>query len=322
MPDVKVIGPAELDFSAFVDLQREAFAEIIAETGTGYLFDEANYRWKYEPPAGPARIALVVDDGELVAANSMYPLTVRSGTATVAGWQSCDTATHPKARGKGYFMKCLGALRENLPEDSIFFGFPNANSTPGFVKFGWTQHSDIPARVRALPAGRMSSFAHVDRISSFEDDHEEFAATLTNGRAMLDRSAAYLGWRYMRHPLHSYESFAWTSGGRLSGLVVLRVVTIGERRIAVAMELLAQDSRVERALLRVTAAWAHEKRARYALVLNTTTGYARALSCGYLTVPARLLPKRQVLMGAATGKTAERTWQRPWNVQIGDWDGF
>jgi len=323
MPEVKVVGPEELDFKALVQLQRDAFADLIARTGVGYLFDEANYRWKYRPPAGGARIALVVDAGEIVAANAMYPLQIRRGTTTVSGWQSCDTATHPKARGKGYFMKCLDALRATLGSETIFFGFPNRNSMPGFLKFGWRHHSDLRTRVRILPGRRMSSFPHVERIAAFGAAHQEIVPSDGDGRgALVDRSAAYLDWRYLRHPLHQYESFAWTEGGRPAGLAVLRVVTLNGRRIAVVMELLARTPETERGLLRFAAAWARDKEVRTALVLNNTTGALRGLRCGYLPVPTWALPKRQVLMGAASGPTAERIWQGPWSVQIGDWDGF
>lgn len=323
MADIRVVGADELDLAAFVALMREAYAEIIKETGTGYLFTDAYYRWKYAPPAGRARIALVVDAGEPVAANSMYPLAIRSRTATVAGWQSCDTATHPRARGKGYFMKCLAALRDSLKDETVFFGFPNKNSTPGFLKFGWTHHSDVRTRVRLLPGRRMEAFRRVERVSSFGASHDPFAAALAEqAGAALDRSAAYLNWRYFQHPLHQYEAFAWMEDGRQLGLVVLRVVTVKERRFAVAMELLALEGRVERGLLRFAKAWAKSKGVGIAMVLNTTTGAGRALLCGYVPVPMWALPKRQVLMGAASGAAAERMWREPWRVQIGDWDGF
>lgn len=323
MADIKVIGAEDLEFSSFVKLQQEAYAEIIARTGTGYLFTESYYRWKYAPPSGRARIALVVVEGTPVAANSMYPLRIRSGATTLAGWQSCDTATHPAARGKGYFMKCLAALRETLPQESIFFGFPNRNSMPGFLKFGWRHHSDVRTRVRFLPGRRTTGFRSIERISGWGGGHEEFAAALAQaGGAMLDRDSSYLTWRYLQHPLHQYEAFAWTEGGRQRGMIVLRVVTVKERRLAVAMEVLALAPSIQRDLLRFAAAWAREKGVGYSLVLNNTTGAGAALACGYVPVPGWALPKRQVLMGAAAGPAAEQVWQGSWSVQIGDWDGF
>jgi GNAT superfamily N-acetyltransferase len=322
MVDVKVVGPAELDFQALVALQRAAFAEVIEKTGAGYLFDVANYRWKYSPPAGGARIALVLDGGEIVAANSMYPLTIRCGKDTVAGWQSCDTATHPKARGKGYFLKCLTALRETLQGETIFFGFPNDNSMPGFIKFGWRHHSDLRARVRVLPGRSPERFRHVARITSYRPSYDEFAAAVAvQSGAHLDRSSGYMDWRYLRHPLHRYESFTWTEDGRLLGLIVLRDVTVNQRSHAVVMELMALDPKVGRGLLRYAAAWASSKGISITLAINNTLG-ASSLLCGYLPVPMWAMPKRQVLMGAASGAAAERLWQRPWSVQIGDWDGF
>jgi len=322
MAEVKVIDAQDLDFAAFVTLQREAYSQIIAQTGTGYLFTESYYRWKYAPPSGRARIALVLD-GPAVAANSMFPLTLRAGSATIAGWQSCDTATHPKARGKGYFMKCLGALRNSLEGEYIFFGFPNHNSMPGFIKFGWRHHSDVHTQVRVLPGRRTDAFRLVERINAFGSAHDEFATDVgSTGNTMVDRSSAYMNWRYFRHPLHEYESYAWVEGGRQLGLIVLRIVVVKNRRSAVAMELLSLTSRVERGLLRFAAAWARSKRVHLAMILNNTTSVGIGLSCGYVPVPMWALPKRQVLMGAAAGPTADHAWNETWTVQIGDWDGF
>src|SRR5437868_653893 len=107
--NVIVVTPQDLDFDAIVNHQQLAFSEIIEKTGTRYLFNEAYYRWKYAPPAGNALIAISYDELGMVATNAMYPLDILAGNKKIRGWQSCDTATHPRGRNKGQFMKCIGA---------------------------------------------------------------------------------------------------------------------------------------------------------------------------------------------------------------------
>jgi hypothetical protein len=323
MIEVKILTPAQLDFSAFTALQQAAFAELVRETGTGYLLSESYYRWKFTSPEGEARIALVYDDGELLATNSMYPLRVSSADGSVRAWQSCDTATHPRGRGRGHFMRCLKALREQLASDEIFFGFPNKNSAPGFVKFGWEYRADVRTFVRVWPGRRSGQSENVQAITSFDAEQEEFSAALRrSGGPMLERRAAYMNWRYFQHPLHRYACFAWRESGRQLGLLVMRRVELSGRTIAVAMELLALESRVERELLSVAAAWAKSEKITYTMILNNTTSVPRALRRGFAPVPMWALPKRQVLMGRANGAKAERIWQQDWRLQIGDWDGF
>lgn len=323
MIEIKVLTPAQLDFAEFVALQQAAFADLVKGTGTGYLFSEPYYRWKYSSPRGEARTALIYEQGELLAANSMYPMQALSADASVRAWQSCDSATRARARGRGYFVRCVKALREQVGPDEIFLGFPNKNSTPGFAKAGCAHHSDLNTFVRAWPAGRMRPDERIRPITSFGPEQDAFSASLAAaGGALLERSAAYMNWRYFQHPLHQYECFAWNEAGRQLGLLVMRRLEISGRVLAIALELLALERRVEGQLLSLAASWARTKGVRYTMVLNNTTGAASCLSHGYVPVPMWVLPKRQMLFGVANGPLAERIWRQDWHVQIGDWDVF
>lgn len=323
MAEIRVFSPDTLDFSAFVALQKTAFAQIIGATGTDYLFSEPYYRWKYGAPAGQGRIALVLEDGEPIAANSMYALRASGDGESARAWQSCDTATHPRGRGRGYFLKCLQALKETLVEDELFIGFPNNNSTHGFGKFGCEFHGNVTTFARVLPGRSISAFPAVAPIERFDASQDEFARALERaGSTQLERGAAYMNWRYRAHPFHQYECFEWREAGRRQGLLVMRRADLSGRRLAIALELLANEPAVERGLLAFAAAWARAQGVRYTMVLNNTLPKARGLSMAYIPVPMWALPKRQVLMGFARGPVAERLWSKPWRVQIGDWDGF
>ena len=69
----------DLDYAAFVELQKAAFSEIFRQARISDDFLSSGYfRWKYRPPAGPARIAVVYHGDRLVAANAMFPQNVPS----------------------------------------------------------------------------------------------------------------------------------------------------------------------------------------------------------------------------------------------------
>jgi len=322
--NISVVGPEALDFGAFVKLQQEAFAEIISQTDTKYLFTESYYRWKYNSPVGSAKIALVQDEGGLLAANSMYPLDIMAGGNCIRGWQSCDTATLPRGRGKGYFMKCISTLTSELGQDDIFFGFPNGNSLQGLIKSGWTHHSDVRTWMRILPICKNVGFSAIDPIEQFSSEQDifffEYAAA--KGGAILDRGSVYMNWRYNQHPLHHYVIFGWRETGRLLGVVVLRRAKIVGRELAIVMETLALSPRVERGLLTFAARWARDRHATYTVALNNTTHITNGIMSGYVPIPMWALPKRQVLMGVACGARSQFAWNMPWHIQIGDWDVF
>lgn len=322
---IVVMEPKTLDFSAVANLQQIAFAEIINKTGMGYLFTEPYYRWKYFAPAGEAKIALLYDEAGLAAVNAMYPMDILANGTRIRGWQSCDTATHPRGRGKGHFMQCIGALKNEIGSEDVFFGYPNHNSRAGLVKFGWTHHSNVRTWACVLPGIKKARTNYIEPLTEFTTEQDIFSAELAASckGAILDRSAAYMNWRYNQHPLHQYESFAWRESGRLLGVIVLRKATISGRELAIVMETLALSTRVERGLLAFAADWGRQRKASYTLALNNTIQTMTGILSAYLPVPMWVLPKRQILMGAAaSGERANTVWNMPWHIQIGDWDGF
>ncbi len=323
MPDVTVSAASALDFERFAELQREAFAEIAAVSGTPMTQTSDYYRWKYRTPFGEAKIALVHQDGEPVAANSMYPLRVVDGAESLDVWESCDTATVPKARGKGYFMTCLQALKKELGPNQIFFGFPNSNSIHGFEKFGWSQHGWVDASLRIFPGPSRSKDFHVVELKAFDARQDILARKWADlGGPTLDRSAAYMNWRYFRHPVNSYAAFAYEQKGDHRGVVVVRSAQVKNRQVTLVMDLLALDSKTRRSLFSTAAAWGRRQGAPRVLLMNNTVSRARALANLFAPIPRWALRTKHVLMGAATGPHAEAVLNRRWRVQLGDGDGF
>jgi GNAT superfamily N-acetyltransferase len=319
---VDVVGADELDLEAYAALQHRVFSGLIREAGGDPDFlDAAFFAWKYHPPAGPARVALVRDAaGDPVAANAMFPLeVVGPGGERRRAWQSCDTATAPEARGQGHFMRCLGALVDDLEDGDWFFGFPNANSTRGFEKLGWVERGVVDTWARPVPPlGLSRPTLAVEDLDALPDAALEGVRLPTKGWS-VHRSPAYLRWRY-RHL--DAEVRTLSEGGRAVGLGVHRVVPLMGRTLAVILELWGATAAHERRVLEGLVAAARGAGARGLVLLDSGRWIGR--TPGLLPVPPSLLPKRQVLMGA--GKRAGRmdgdAFPEAWRVQTGDWDGF
>lgn len=322
-PDIVVMGPNSLDFKTIVELQQLAFSKIIEKTKTGYLFTEPYYRWKYSAPGGDAKIALLYDKDGLVAANAMYPLDILANGERIRGWQSCDTATHPRGRKKNYFVQCIRALSKEIGEEDIFFGYPNHTSKPGLERCGWTHHSDVRTWARVLPGRKTTGFRYMGLIENFTQEQDAFSKQLAaHGGVMLDRNSVYMNWRYNQHPFHHYETYGWREKGCLLGVIVLRKATILGKELAIVMETLTLLPHIERGMLAFAASWGRECKAAHTLVLNNTTRLITGLVSAYIPIAKWALPKRQILMGRASGARAKLVWDMPWHIQIGDWDGF
>ncbi|MEO6490546.1 MAG: GNAT family N-acetyltransferase [Ferruginibacter sp.] len=100
------------------------------------------FHWKYiQNPAGSflGFIAIENETGEVGAYYGVIPQKfIIAGNEQVI-YQSCDTMTHSRHRRQGLFkmlaMECYEHLRK---EEKLFIiGFGGADSTPGFLKFGW-----------------------------------------------------------------------------------------------------------------------------------------------------------------------------------------
>jgi len=316
-----VQSPDALDLDEIVSLQRLSFSEVMTDEQIETNLNAAYYAWTHRPPAGPARIVTLRDGTRLVAMNTMFPLALARNDERLVGWQSCQTATHPSARGRGLFMKCLHALAEQLGPEDIFFGFPNANSTRGFEKLGWGVLAELSTWIRPLP-GAPWGLDDLERVERFEPQHAPLLARLTPpDAALIERSPAYLNWRYLEHPNLTYEPFVLDRDGE-AGLLVLSLTRLFGVRCALVMELLADEAATERRLLRRAAAWATARRAPLTIRVAAPTRARDLAVAGYAPVPGRWSPRDMVLMGDARGPRARRWLASRWHAQLGDWDAF
>jgi hypothetical protein len=323
---VRVIDSDDLDYEEFTNLQREAFAELLAKSGASDAFLQPEFfRWKYNPPAGRARIALAYDESGLIASNAMFPLRVRHADSTVLAWQSCDTATAPRGRGKGCFSDCIGSLAESLGEDEIFYGFPNASSMRGCMNVGWRVMSPVTTWVNPISLFGVSRLAGVDSIDAFPAGCDALSKSAGgDALAYVDRSADYLNWRYCERPGREYTRFVQREGDDVLGLIVVRRAQALNRNVALVMDLLGRNRKIERALLRRASGWAVEQGTRMVVHMDTNLSLLDGGRAAFSPVPSMLLPKKQLLMGAALrgGEHATSALGCRWRVQMGDWDAF
>ena len=135
MSDYRIERITADQFDLLVPLMKDCFG---MDTDINY------FKWKYvENPAGSfiGFIALQEATNEVAAYYGVIPqVLVIEGREQVI-YQSCDTMTHSRHRRKGLFKKLARACYDYLREqDKLFIiGFGGADSTPGFLSFGWKQ---------------------------------------------------------------------------------------------------------------------------------------------------------------------------------------
>lgn len=323
---MEVQGPDKLDFDAFARFQSEVFSELLKSYGAHNVHLCPEYfRWKYEAGCGPGRVAVLADGKQILSTNSMLPYRIRTPLGTRTGWQSCDTATLPSARGQGLFPRCLSALTETIHQGELFFGFPNHNSIRGFLKLGWTVWCDVDCWVRPLVISPWSGRhdPRVSRLERFGPEQDLFnEAIAQTGWSFLERDASYLNWRYMDHPVFDYESYVLMENDNQRGFAVVREAKINRLTFLILMEFWGLEERDETSLLAHCIALAAERGLRHVALLDTAGSTLSKLINGVIPIPRKLLPKKQTLMGQLIGQPKAPLHGLSWRSQFGDWDSF
>jgi hypothetical protein len=99
---------------------------------------------------------------------------------------------------------------------------------------------------------------------------------------------------------------------------VVRSFELFGTNVAIVMEFHPDDAVSSPSLLRKVHGWATDNGMR-ANFLMANWFPMKPLASRYLFIPSRLLPKQQALYVRYPRRQAA---QRPWRVQIGDWDGL
>lgn len=241
----------------------------------GFDRSSTHYRWKFaDNPAGAPVIALAEDRGEVVGQYALWPVQLRLGLTTANGAQSLDTMTHPDYRGQGMFTvlaeECMRyAMARGI---EALYGFPNENSYPGFVrKLDWDctglvsmwvrpinigSHKCVPRWIapaataisKVLPYGSRPGYELIERMPTSFELEPLLSVTRTRREfCSVERTGAYLSWRFSSDSAMRYRSICATRGGELRAFGVWGTdIRSGN---AMLCELLGEDLDALRAVL-------------------------------------------------------------------------
>ncbi len=232
-----------------------------------------HWRWEYlDNPVGDIYVKLAVDHGEIVGHYAVVPVKMLFNGRPLIGSISIDTMVHPEYRGQGMYRELAMALYQDL-DVSLIYGFPNAQSIHGVVKYlGRRQICKVPIMVRpvdvkeslkiAWGSGLKSTLGGVigkkyydlrykmdeippeltvERVDDFTDEFDDFWENLRNRISIgVVRDREYLQWRFVDKPEFDYEILA-LRGDELLGFVVTHRMEYWGQDVLFVMELLTKD---------------------------------------------------------------------------------
>ncbi|MEP7229589.1 MAG: GNAT family N-acetyltransferase [Ginsengibacter sp.] len=220
---IQKIGPQ--NFEMLVPLMKNCFG---MEVSIDY------FHWKYiQNPAGSfiGFVAIETETNEVGAYYGVIPQKFIVDGCEKTMYQSCDTMTHSNHRRQGLFKllaeECYRFLKEN--NELFVIGFGGAQSTPGFLKFGWKHIFDLKYYFKPAFLCRIS-------ISSFVDEHnfvqhndvvklENFLEKINYDQEVIisKRSAAHMKWR-TQNPNYFYKTVCYCPGETIEGYVIYYVL--------------------------------------------------------------------------------------------------
>lgn len=301
----------------------DLYAKCFARNGSPR--DERLLRWMHlENPTGAAMVDFASTRGSAPRLAGLYavlPVWARVGGRRVRACQSLDTLTDEDFRGRGLFVRTARTTYERATQADLAFvyGFPNANSAPGFfTKLQWHSLDPIPFLVRPLrtglilarlapranwlpdiqlpaPAPRLSIHQDFRTIARFGASHDEIWQAFSSGIGVsVDRDSTYLNWRLRDKPGHGYRVVSLEERGRILGFVAFTVAEKHGGRIGYVLELLHLPERPDAG--RMLAEYAVHELAQqradlaFAWCFPHSPNYAAHRQAGFLDFPPRLRP--------------------------------
>jgi len=169
------------------------------------------WHWRYlDNPAGGPAIELAWDGATLAAHYAVSPVMLEADGQPLKAALSMTTMTHPDYRGMGLFPKLAEKLYARLAEEGygLVFGFPNVQSHRIFARdLGWRDLAPVPMMRLNLVAARLKEDA-----VAVEAGAGDFAPFSGGAGITLQRSAAFLRWRFGQEPERDYSFFKSEDG--------------------------------------------------------------------------------------------------------------
>ena len=225
-PDTTVVGvPARPQRTRDLDVEirsaeptdEDAIVALLGQTMDDGMDDEQRgpfLRWKHlENPFGPSPAWVAVADGEIVGYRAFLRWRFAGLGRTWAAVRAVDTATHPRAQGRGVFRALTLQALDALEAEGVDFVFntPNDRSRPGYLSMGWQEVGRLapwiaigsPTRLARVASARVPASLSPEPTTAgtpahlaLEDVALDAARDDPQGPLRTERSAAYLRWRY------------------------------------------------------------------------------------------------------------------------------
>ncbi|WP_226010128.1 GNAT family N-acetyltransferase [Halomicrobium salinisoli] len=266
------VRPFDGDRAGFLEL----YEDVWGRSRAGDWFD---WRFRSNPAADAVGMVVAEADGRLVGAEPCLPFALRAGEQRLGGLQPADWIVHPDYRRQGVFSRMTRRWIEDVADADLFFNFPSAALLPGLDSYGWRTAGTLRTCYRLQRPGAIADALGVnaactgllrrltpvaDRCLALVSSAGERGPQRVVGRdgvpvdvlvdlyersvpdaVHVERSAAYLSWRY-DNPCWDVTTYvARRDGEPTAALIACRrsIPAVEKTTIADALPLNVADER-------------------------------------------------------------------------------
>lgn len=316
----------------------EKYRQCFEENGTQR--DLKNLQWLHQQNLANTNTIYYAMYGHKVAAiYTAMPVVFNIARRKKVALQSIDTITDAEHRGKGLFPKLAAKLYSDAENQfELVYGFPNENSAPGFFKkLKWVSFGEAPFMLKPLnlgyfiskilrrnkvniPANEYYAYSipeqkvlakniYIKSLDSFGDEYDLVWKKISGEVGVcVDRSAAYMNWRYVSKPGEVYSKCGIFIDSVLKGTIVFTIKNKHDGRIGYVMELIYDDSFPEagRLLLKYASTVFKAERADAVLAwcFAHSFNYHSYKRSGYFNLPVKFRPQH-LFLGVRSFNTAD-----------------
>ena len=239
--------------------ETDSFQELSELSKMGLGGNEPEYwEWKYEEENGfdKKQMFVMTDGDKKIAMMGYLPMHYIDGKGEIHKLaQLCDLVVHPDYRGGGKFYQMTEAMKKEaeLKGYEGFCGFPNANSTHGFDRLGYTlmplnsyplKGNKFRILLHKLGLGRKIGKTNF-RVEILSENIGEFAHKLSEKGRWISTNSTHLHinkefikWRCDDYKGVDYRSITLYDGEKL---VAFFIILVTKGRVKTAVKVVSFD---------------------------------------------------------------------------------
>jgi GNAT superfamily N-acetyltransferase len=295
-------------------------------------------QWEWEFGNNPKgqKVLVAEDEGRIFGHIASLHRTLMVGDAEHFASLEVDGMTHPEYARRGVFVALGKELLSQLKSEgcAMALGFPNENAVPGHRKMG-ALHIFTPAilikpinienisgkmfesrwfakmgalmgrlAVGVLAAEEKAAAKGEFVIKEITDIDGRFDNLWEKARGInsliLKRDAAYLNWRYARHPDKLYTILAVEREAKLLAWMVYRDVDMFDMKNGAIVDMLVRPGHEQAAHALILEVVGRMKQGNVDLIAcmmpEWSPYYTILRRCGFMKCPKRLNPKQRPLI--------------------------